>query len=224
MILLAFSFTAEMTLNEQHDARGKQPGEARANPEDREIFAGRTSSIARTVNVSAATSSFKKAMRKYDLQDQRLLASWAADCAERVLPLFEDSYPGDDRPRRAIEACRKWVRTGDFKMTDIRAASLASHAAARAANQDLAACFAARAAGQAVATAHVPQHAFGSSYYALKAIGAVQPAHAEAGVLEEHAWQVQSAPLGLRQEVLKRVVIQKRDDQVLIRLLKDEDF
>jgi hypothetical protein len=48
--------------------------------------------------------------------DQKILALWAADCAERVLPFFEKAYPKDDRPRKAIEACRTWVRTGVFKM------------------------------------------------------------------------------------------------------------
>ncbi len=35
--------------------------------------------------------------------DHRLLAQWAADCAEHVLPFFEQVQPGDDRPRRALE-------------------------------------------------------------------------------------------------------------------------
>ncbi len=35
--------------------------------------------------------------------DHRLLALWAADCAEHVLPLFEAERPDDDRPRRAID-------------------------------------------------------------------------------------------------------------------------
>ena len=115
-------------------------------------------------------------MKQYTKQDQRLMATWAADCAERVLPLFEQAYPEDDRPRKTIEVCRTWVRTGVFKMADIRAASLAAHAAARTAEENTAARFAARGAGQAVATAHVPQHAFGAAYYALKAIAAVDPA------------------------------------------------
>ena len=55
-------------------------------------------------------------------------------------------------------------------MSIIRKASLDSHAAARKAkqNKNNAACFAARAAGHTVATAHVPQHAFGVTYYGLK--------------------------------------------------------
>jgi hypothetical protein len=139
-----------------------------------------------------------KSMKKYDKQDQRLLAAWAADCAERVLPFFERAYPKDDRPRKAIEACRTWVCTGVFKMADIRRASLAAHAAARGAKEDNAACFAARAAGQAVATVHVPQHAFGAAYYALKI--AANSANARVKIAEELNWQSRRLPENLRQE------------------------
>jgi hypothetical protein len=163
-------------------------------------------------------------MKKYDKQDQRLMATWAADCAERVLPFFEKAYPNDNRPRKAIEVCRTWVRTGGFKMTDIRGASLAAHAAARDVKENNEACFAARAAGQAVATAHVPQHAFGGAYYALKAIAAADAAHAEVKVAEEQDWQTQHIPTKLRQEVLKRVIVQKRGNGIFIKVQKDKDF
>ena len=163
-------------------------------------------------------------MKKYEKQDQKLMATWAADCVERVLPFFEKAYPNDDRPRKAIETCRRWVRTGVFKMAEIRGASLAAHAAARAAKENDAACYAARAAGQAVATAHVPQHAFGGAYYALKAIAAADPVQAEAKVAKEHHWQARHIPAKLRQEVLKRVIVQKRDDGIFIKVQKDKDF
>jgi immunity protein 5 of polymorphic toxin system len=163
-------------------------------------------------------------MKQYAKQDQRLMATWAADCAERVLPLFEQAYPEDDRPRKAIEVCRTWVGTGVFKMADIRGASLAAHAAARTAKEKAAACFAARAAGQAVATAHVPQHAFGGAYYALKAIAAVDPAHAAVEVIKEHEWQAQHISVHLRPEFLKRVIIQERKSSIFITVQKDADF
>lgn len=163
-------------------------------------------------------------MKKYDKQDQRLLAIWAIDCAERALPLFEKLYPADERPRQAIAVGRAWIETGVFTMAAIRGASLAAHAAARDAKGHDAACFAARAAGQAVATAHVPQHAFGGAYYALKAIAAADPVQAEERVAQEHAWQVAHAPTKLQPEVLQRVVIQKRGKKLLITVQKDEDF
>ena len=152
------------------------------------------------------------------------MAVWAAYCAERVLPLFESVYPEDGRPHRAIEACRAWVETGVFRMVDIRGASLAAHAAARDAEEGSAARFAARAAGQAVATAHVPQHAYGAAYYALKAVAAANPANAVAGVAAEREWQAARLPEGLREEIMERIIIQRRGGGVSIKLRKGEEF
>src|SRR5688500_4367619 len=44
--------------------------------------------------------------------DHRLLAIWAAACAEHVLPYFERAWPHDDRPRGAIELGRAWAGRG----------------------------------------------------------------------------------------------------------------
>lgn len=124
--------------------------------------------------------------------DQETLAVWAIDCAERVLPYFEERYPEDHRPRQAIETLQAWITTCAFKMAVIRAASLASHAAAREVGEDNAARSAARAAGQAVATAHVPRHAYGPAVYAQQAIyRASNPSEADAAVARERDWQYQ---------------------------------
>ena len=148
------------------------------------------------------------------------MATWAADCAERVLPLFEKAYPKDEQPRKAIEVCRTWVRTGVFRMANIRGASLAAHAAAREAKENEAACFAARAAGQAVATAHVPQHAYGGAYYALKAIAAIDPENAEVKVAKERNWQSRHIPERLRGEIMQRIIIQKNGNRIIIKIRK----
>lgn len=145
-------------------------------------------------------------MKSYSKHDHISLALWAAEVAESVLLVFEARYPEDSRPREAIGVLRTWAATGVFRMVDIRGASLAAHAAARMAMGDDAVVFAARAAGQAVATAHVPQHAFGAIYYALKAFIALNPTVDESALLRElHAW---TAPLPehLRQEVESRVI------------------
>ena len=152
------------------------------------------------------------------------MAVWAADCAKRVLPFFEAAYKKDDRPRKAIEACRTWVRTGAFKMAEIRGASLAAHAAARDAKENNAACFAAHAAGQAVATAHVTQHAFGAAYYALKAVAAADPDHAEATLERERNWQSRRLPQNLRQEALRRIIVQKHGHRIRITIQKGEGY
>ena len=124
--------------------------------------------------------------------DHKTLAIWALDCAERVMPYFEERYPVDHRPRSAIEELQKWIRTGIFNMTDIRKASLDSHAAAREVGEDDAARSAARAAGQAVATAHVLTHSVGAANYALQAIHrASGPSEADAATAKERNWQYQ---------------------------------
>lgn len=124
--------------------------------------------------------------------DHETLATWALDCAERVLPFFESRYPKDNRPRVAIETGRAWVKTGVFRMAVIRKAALDSHSAAREVKDDEVARSAARAAGQAVATAHVPKHALAAAVYAATAIrDATLPANADAATAKEREWQYQ---------------------------------
>lgn len=102
----------------------------------------------------------------------RRLALDAARGAEEILPLFENACPEDTRPRDAIEAIRAWAQgKRELGMALVRKLSLDAHAAAREAPTD-AARFAARAAGHAVATWHVPSHADGVPLYARKAISA----------------------------------------------------
>jgi hypothetical protein len=167
-----------------------------------------------------ATSAYKK----YSRDEQRALAVWAAGCAERVLPMFEEVCPKDDRPREAIAACRAWVRTGVFKMAAIRAASLGAHAAARSVFVYDTACFAARAAGQAVATAHVTQHAYGAAIYALKAIVAANSDDAEAKVAKERNWQSRRLPKKMRDEIMSRILVVKDRRGVRIKIDKGKGF
>jgi hypothetical protein len=124
--------------------------------------------------------------------DPTTLAIWAADCAERVLPSFEEKYPEDTRPRKAIEACREWARTGVFRMADVRHTALAAHAAAREVKENHAARSAARAAGQALATAHVPAHALAAAIYAATAVrDATRSPDADIATTKEREWQYQ---------------------------------
>jgi hypothetical protein len=79
-----------------------------------------------------------------------------------------------------------------FKMAVIRNAALASHAAAREVGEDNAARSAARAAGQAVATAHVPTHSIGAANYALQVIHrAANSSDADTAIVKERDWQYQ---------------------------------
>jgi DNA-directed RNA polymerase subunit H (RpoH/RPB5) len=161
-------------------------------------------------------------MKKYSKSDQKILAAWAIKCAEQVLPFFELDYPQDKRPRQALEVGKKWIKTGIFKMSDIRGASLAAHAAARDVKDNETACFAARAAGQAVATAHVTQHAYGGAYYALKAIIATNQNEKE--VTKAYNWQKKHLPEILREDIMNRIIVIKNKHGLAIKINKDQDF
>jgi hypothetical protein len=52
--------------------------------------------------------------------DRRVLAVWAADCAERTLSLFEAQAPDDTRPRDAINGLRAFAR-GEMRIGPVRA-------------------------------------------------------------------------------------------------------
>ena len=132
--------------------------------------------------------------------DHRLLALWAADCAQHVLQHFEQASPGDDRPRRAIDMGRAWAR-GEVTMTQARSA--AGHANAAARELSGAPRHAAYAAGQAGAVAHVAAHELGAAAYAIKAARAASPEGAsdEAGRLECE-WQRAQLPRAIRELVL----------------------
>ena len=132
--------------------------------------------------------------------DHRLLALWAADCAEHVLHGFEQAQPDDDRPRLAIEAARAWAR-GEIAMDQSRAAG--GHAMGAARELKGAAREAAFAAGQAGVVAHVAAHELGAAAYAIRAARAAVPEaqRMEAGRLECQ-WQRAQLPDAIRDLVL----------------------
>ena len=74
-------------------------------------------------------------MRIVKVVDAKLVAvRFAVACARRVLPIFEQHYPNDDRPRKAIEAAEAWLEQPSASRAS-RAASEASWAASEAASR-----------------------------------------------------------------------------------------
>lgn len=118
---------------------------------------------------------------------RRIVAGWAADCAERVLRLFEAEAPADTRPRAAIERCRAFSRDA---IGAGQARSLGGEALAAAREVGApAAVAAARAAAQAAAVAHMGAHALGAAAYAVRSVGLAEPDR-PAAVSEEISWQI----------------------------------
>ncbi|WP_144761113.1 putative immunity protein [Curtobacterium sp. 9128] len=127
-----------------------------------------------------------------DEDERRTVAAWAADCAERVLPLFEAEVPDDDRPRDGIRRARAFARGELDAAGEIRRRFTAGRASAVVASP--AAKAAAWAAGQASGVAHMGAHALGAAAYAAKAAAAADPA---GGATDELTWQMahMSAPV-----------------------------
>jgi hypothetical protein len=110
------------------------------------------------------------------LESLRALGSWAADCAERALPIYEAQADSDARPRAAIEGIRVFA-AGGKRTSQLRSLALAAMAAAREVN-DPAAAAAARAAGLAASSAYThpladvqqTKHIVGPAAYAALAL------------------------------------------------------
>ncbi|MCK6066213.1 hypothetical protein E4V99_06565 [Microbacterium sp. dk485] len=119
--------------------------------------------------------------------DRRVVAWWAADCAERVLAMFEWESPTDSRPRDAIARTRAFARGELDAAGEIRRRFVAGRAAHDVTNP--AAIAAARAAAQAAGVAHMGAHALGAAAYAAKAAGLSRPNQVDA-VRDEIRWQL----------------------------------
>jgi hypothetical protein len=127
--------------------------------------------------------------------DRRIVAVWAADCAERVLGLFEAEAPGDSGPRDAIARTRAFAR-GELGVAGEIRRRFVGGAGAREVSAP-AAVAAARAAGQAASIPHMGAHALGAAAYAAKAAGLAAPDRPGA-VSEEICWQLGRMPAAAR--------------------------
>jgi hypothetical protein len=119
--------------------------------------------------------------------DRRAVAVWAADCAERVLPLFEAEAPDDARARDAIARARAFARGELTAAEEIRRRFVAGRAAHSATSP--AGVAAARSAAQAAGVAHMGAHALGAAAYAAKAAGLAHPDTPDARAIEVR-WQL----------------------------------
>jgi hypothetical protein len=111
--------------------------------------------------------------------NDRTARLFAADCAERVLHLYESEYPGYDRPRAAIQAARDFADGRIGEVTRDEAAE-AAWVAARAAQYSAGAQEAAWAAARAAQF---------SARAAAQAVGAVGAAAQDNPGAVEREWQ-----------------------------------
>lgn len=125
-------------------------------------------------------------------EERRVVSGWAADCAERVLGIFEAHAPGDGRPRNAIARARAFSR-GELQVAEQIRRRFRDGGAAREV-ADPAAKAAAKAAGQAAAIPHMGAHALGAAAYAAKAVSLAKP-DSPGTAREEIHWQLEHMSL-----------------------------
>lgn len=108
-------------------------------------------------------------------QELRAIAGYAAECARKVLPIFERDLPADTRPRDAIDAAHAFAGGGQ-RTGALRKSAWAAYRAAQEAISP-AAVDAARAASHAAAaaylhpkaSAHQVKHILGAAAHAARA-------------------------------------------------------
>lgn len=113
----------------------------------------------------------------------RAIGAWAADCAERVLTVYERHISNDERPRAAIEGIR-FFAGGGKRTAKLRSLAWAAYSAARDASNP-AAAQAAHAASLAAASAythpladaHQTKHILGPAAHAALALELEHPEH-----------------------------------------------
>jgi hypothetical protein len=130
------------------------------------------------------------------------LIKWACDCAENVLPLFAEKI--DERLQNALWIAKEWAKgeatVGDARKTSLQAIALANE------SSNPTSIAVARAAGHAVATAHMADHSLGAAIYALKAVK-----NANKSIDEERKWQNEQLPSEIRELVLTARSKKERD-------------
>src|SRR5512134_2203474 len=133
------------------------------------------------------------------LESLRALGDWAADCAERALPIYEIQAEADSRPRAALEGIRVFA-AGGKRTAQLRSLALAAMSAAREVN-DPAAAAAARAAGLAASSAYThpladvqqTKHIVGPAAYAALALELSRAVDPNIGDGEVR-WAIEHAP------------------------------
>lgn len=125
-------------------------------------------------------------------EHRKELINWAARCVARLLPIFHQHRPADQRLDEALAAVEKF-HNNTFSVGQMRPLAFDCHAAARDCTNAQAKAVA-RACGQAIAIAHMGGHARNLARYTRQAL---------ADPSEELAWQREQLPSHLQDYVYR---------------------
>jgi len=161
------------------------------------------------------------------LESLRAIGGWAADCAERALPVYEAHADSDSRLRAAIEGIRAFACGGN-RTARLRSLAMEAFSAAREVG-DPAAAAAARAAGLAAASAythpladvHQTKHIVGPAAYAALALELDHAGDPDISYGEVR-WAIEHVPPEVR-EVLQQMPARQPGNSRLDTLLYELD-
>jgi hypothetical protein len=127
-------------------------------------------------------------------EHHRELMRWACHCVEHARNRMDPMLEGPVTDTLVVGMA--WT-SGQVTVGDARRASVAMHALARSLTDPVQIALA-RAAGHAVATAHMADHSLGAALYVLKAVSCTG-----LSVDEEHAWQIRELSSDIRDWVMQ---------------------
>lgn len=118
-------------------------------------------------------------MQLIETQSKTTLAAWSTHYTqEHFLPVYEEAFPEDQRPRAALEAANGWLNK-TIKLADAKKIIHEAGTAAKEADESPAAQAAARAVLVAASVITTPTGALGMTFYGAAAI-----VYHKAGLLE----------------------------------------
>lgn len=100
----------------------------------------------------------------------KTLLSFRADCEEHVLHIFEAKYPNDKRPRRAVEATRKFVQD-EIGINELNEARVCARTASQLMTWSAEVTTAARATSRALVWISINNAAWAAGRYAAETSG-----------------------------------------------------
>ncbi|MDD2217215.1 MAG: hypothetical protein PHX63_02135 [Eubacteriales bacterium] len=132
-----------------------------------------------------------KLVKQYS-NEHKILALWAIDCLNRVLPLFEVKYPNETTLKTAIGTLQKWIND-EIKMWDARKYTYTVLALAKTIEkEDKPYSQIVRSTAHCLATCHVPTHSEGTAMYVVSAIKLINKGKSDVISLmeDERKWQI----------------------------------
>lgn len=132
-----------------------------------------------------------KSVKQYS-SEHKILALWAIDCLNRILPLFEMKYPNETVLTIAVDTLQKWIND-EIKMWDARKYTYTVLALAKELEKnDKPYSQIVRATSHCLATCHVPTHSEGTAMYVLSTIKLLNKDKRDVVKLmeDERRWQI----------------------------------